>query len=236
MKKVFSLIICLILLISIIIPAYALNINQIQPDTNVIYVGITDQDVPAPEGFHTHYNGSSLIIISDEKLEGVYRNPITGRPVETTTQKTTEQTQDEPAAELPDEDQSIEYNIDHEQLIKDIFELVNQEREKNNVPALTYNKEIQDAADLRAKEASESFSHTRPDGSSCHDVIKLEYYATGENLLMADKEIATAENMMKTWMNSEGHRANILLKDFTEMAIGIYEKDNIVYATQIFLG
>jgi uncharacterized protein YkwD len=53
---------------------------------------------------------------------------------------------------------------------------------------------------------------------------------------MADKEIATAENMMKTWMNSEGHRANILLKDFTEMAIGIYEKDNIVYATQIFLG
>ena len=236
MKKVFSLIICLILLISIMIPAYALNINQIQPDTNVIYIGITDQDVPAPEGFHTHYNGSSLIIISGEKLEGVYRNPITGRPVETTTQETAEQTQDEPAAELPDEDQSIEYNIDHEQLIKDIFELVNQEREKNNVPALTYNKEIQDAADLRAKEASESFSHTRPDGSSCHDVIKLEYYATGENLLMADKEIATAENMMKTWMDSEGHRANILLKDFTEMAIGIYEKDNIVYATQIFLG
>lgn len=236
MKKVFSLIICLILLISIMIPAYALNINQIQPDTNVIYIGITDQDVPAPEGFHTHYNGSSLIIISGEKLEGVYRNPITGRPVETTTQEMTEQTQDEPAAELPDEDQSIEYNIDHEQLIKDIFELVNQEREKNNVPALTYNKEIQDAADLRAKEASESFSHTRPDGSSCHDVIKLEYYATGENLLMADKEIATAENMMKTWMDSEGHRANILLKDFTEMAIGIYEKDNIVYATQIFLG
>ena len=236
MKKVFSLIICLILLISIMIPAYALNINQIQPDTNVIYIGITDQDVPAPEGFHTHYNGSSLIIISGEKLEGVYRNPITGRPVETTTQETAEQTQDESAAELPDEDQSIEYNIDHEQLIKDIFELVNQEREKNNVPALTYNKEIQDAADLRAKEASESFSHTRPDGSSCHDVIKLEYYATGENLLMADKEIATAENMMKTWMDSEGHRANILLKDFTEMAIGIYEKDNIVYATQIFLG
>ena len=236
MKKVFSLIICLILLISIMVPAYALNINQIQPDTNVIYVGITDQDVPAPEGFCTHYNGSSLIVISGEKLEGVYRNPITGRPVETTTQETTEQTQDEPAAELPNEDQSIEYNINHEQLIKDIFELVNQEREKNNVPALTYNKEIQDAADLRAKEASESFSHTRPDGSSCHDVIKLEYYATGENLLMADKEIATAENMMKTWMNSESHRANILLKDFTEMAIGIYEKDNIVYATQIFLG
>lgn len=236
MKKIFSLVICLILLCSIGISASAINIDAIQPDTNVIYVGITGCDVPV-EGLHTHYgDGSTLVVIPGEKLEGVYTNPITGRPVETTTQETAEQTQDESAAELPDEDQSIEYNIDHEQLIKDIFELVNQEREKNNVPTLTYNKEIQDAADLRAKEASESFSHTRPDGSSCHNVIKLEYYATGENLLMADKEIATAENMMKTWMDSEGHRANILLKDFTEMAIGIYEKDNIVYATQIFLG
>ena len=231
MKKVFSLVICLLLLCSIVISASAININAIQPDTNVIYVGITDQDVPAPEGFHTHYNGSSLIIISGEKLEGVYVNPITGRSVE--------DTNDEPAEEtpsVPDEDQSIEYNIDNEKLIEDIFNLVNKAREENGVPKLTYNKEIQDAADLRAKEASESFSHTRPDGSSCHDVIKLEYYATGENLLMADKEIATAENMMKTWMDSESHRANILLKDFTEMAIGIYEKDNIIYATQIFLG
>ena len=236
MKKVFSLIICLILLISIMIPAYALNINQIQPDTNVIYIGITDQDVPAPEGFHTHYNGSSLIIIPGEKLEGVYVNPITGRSVETTTEKTTEQTQNEPAAELPNEDQSVEYNIDHEQLIKDIFELVNQEREKNNIPTLTYNKEIQEVADIRAKEAAELFSHTRPDGSSCHDIIELEYYATGENLIKADKEIATAQNLMNSWMNSKSHRDNILLKDFTEMAIGVYEKDEIVYATQIFLG
>ena len=47
---------------------------------------------------------------------------------------------------------------------------------------------------------------------------------------MADKEIATAENLVEAWMNSEGHRANILLKDFTGMAIGIYEKDSVVYA------
>lgn len=236
MKKIFSLVICLILLCSIGISASAINIDAIQPDTNVIYVGITGCDVPV-EGLHTHYgDGSTLVVIPGEILEGVYRNPITGRSVETTTQETAEQTQDEPAAELPNEDQSVEYNIDHEQLIKDIFELVNQEREKNNVPALTYNKEIQEAADIRAEEAAELFSHTRPDGSSCHDIIELEYYATGENLIKADKEVATAQNLMNSWMNSKSHRDNILLKDFTEMAIGVYEKDGIVYATQIFLG
>lgn len=237
MKQIISLIICLILLISIIVPVQALDINKIQPDTNIIYVGITDTDVPTSANFYTRQNSAELIIVPGQKLEGIYVNPITGQ----TTEKTEEQN-NEPAAEdketpsIPNEEQSIEYNINNEKLIEDIFNLVNEARKENGIPALTYNKEIQDAADLRAKEASESFSHTRPDGSSCHDVIELEYYATGENLLMADKEIATAENMMKTWMNSESHRANILLKDFTEMAIGIYEKDNIVYATQIFLG
>ena len=238
MKQIISLIICLILLISIIIPVQALDINKIQPDTNIIYVGITNTDVPAPANFYTRQNSGSLVIIPNEKLEGIYVNPITERAVEKTEDQNNEPAanKDEETPSIPDEEQSIEYNIDNEKLIEDIFNLVNKAREENGIPALTYNKEIQDAADLRAKEASESFSHTRPDGSSCHDVVELEYYATGENLLMADKEIATAENMMKTWMNSEGHRANILLKDFTEMAIGIYEKDNIVYATQIFLG
>ena len=215
MKQIISLIICLILLISIIVPVNALDISKIQPDTNIIYVGITDIDVPAPANFHTRQNSAELIIVPGQKLEGIYVNPITGQ----TTEKTEEQN-NEPAATEDKETPSIP----------------NEERKEKGIPALTYNKEIQGAADLRAKEASESFSHTRPDGSSCHDVIELEYYATGENLLMADKEVATAENMMKTWMNSEGHRANILLKDFTEMAIGIYEKDNIIYATQIFLG
>jgi len=53
---------------------------------------------------------------------------------------------------------------------------------------------------------------------------------------MADNPIATAEKMMDTWMNSEGHRNNILLADFESMAVGIYEKDGITYGVQIFLG
>ena len=242
MKKIISLIICSILLIGIIIPAYATNVDQIKPDTNVIFVGITNEEVPAPDNFYTRYNNdASLVVVfpyyreNNTYLTPAYSEEQTHEsnsdPVATEDENTNE---DVPST--PDEEQSIDYNIDHEKLIEEIFILVNKVRKENGIPELTYGKEIQDVADLRAREASESFSHTRPDGSSCHDAIKLEYYATGENLLMADKEIATAENMMKTWMKSEGHRANILLKDFTEIAIGIYEKDDVVYATQIFLG
>ena len=59
---------------------------------------------------------------------------------------------------------------------------------------------------------------------------------SGENLIQADKEIADAKNLVKTWMESEGHRANILLPEFTSVAIGIYTKDNIIYASQLFVG
>ena len=237
MKKIVSLFICLILLISIITPVYAFDASQIQPDTNVIYVGITDYDVPVPAGFRTHYNGSSLVIIPGEKLEGIYVNPITARPTEETNDLANEPAaEDEETPSIPNEEQSIEYNINDEKLIENIFNLVNDARKENGVSELTYNKEIQDAANLRAKEASESFSHTRPDGSSYYEVIEIDYNVAGENLIMADKEIATAENLMEAWMNSEGHRANILLKDFTGMAIGIYEKDSVVYAAQLFLG
>jgi uncharacterized protein YkwD len=53
---------------------------------------------------------------------------------------------------------------------------------------------------------------------------------------MADNPIATAEKMMDSWMNSQGHKDNILLADFESMAVGVYEKDNVTYAVQIFIG
>jgi len=53
---------------------------------------------------------------------------------------------------------------------------------------------------------------------------------------MADNPISEPEILLDTWMNSEGHRANILLPDFTSIAIGLYEKDDVTYAVQIFMG
>lgn len=121
-------------------------------------------------------------------------------------------------------------------LADEIFTLTNKVRADNGLGRLTYADDLQGQADIRAKECSVKFSHTRPDGSDCHSIIHKDYYVAGENLIMADKPIATPERLMDEWMHSAGHRANILLPEFTEMAVGTYEKDGVVYAVQIFLG
>lgn len=124
-----------------------------------------------------------------------------------------------------------------ESMQRAIFRLTNTVRTERGLSELAYSYRLQDAADLRARECAESFSHTRPDGSSCHSVVEeYDYRVTGENLIMADEEIALPEVMMSKWMLSEGHRSNILLPQFTELAVGVYEKDGVVYAVQIFMG
>lgn len=239
MKKFISFILCLLLLCSISVIAFATNVNAIQPDTNIIVIGVTGQDVPVVGHLPTHHNnGSSIIIISNEYLEGVYRNPITENPYpQQPTQKETETTTiDDSEITIPTESAS-DKTIDPTELGKEIFELTNKEREEYELMPLTYNDDIQAAADIRAKEIAQHFSHTRPDGSSCHTVVEdIDYYVTGENLIKADNPIATAEQMLKTWMNSEGHRNNILLADYESMAVGVYVTDDITYAVQIFLG
>ena len=232
MKKIISLLICLVLLVSIGVCAYSTNIDAIEPDTNVYIIGVTDKEVPIIGSLYTYYDGSSLIIIPQQNLEKIYVNPITNQPIEEKTQ-----TETSPAVVPEDNTQAVDYQIDKEETIEKIFELTNKARQENNLPALTYNEDIQDAADLRAKEISTKFSHTRPDGSSCHTVVeKFEYRVTGENLIMADNPISEPEILLDTWMNSEGHRANILLPDYTSIAIGLYEKDDVTYAVQIFMG
>lgn len=122
-------------------------------------------------------------------------------------------------------------------LAADLFDLTNNIRLSAGLGVLTYAYELQEAADARAYECSIQFSHTRPNGKSCHSVVDtFDYYVTGENLLRADAPLAIPEVMMSEWMTSEGHKANILLPEFTKLAIGIYETKGVVYATQIFLG
>lgn len=122
-------------------------------------------------------------------------------------------------------------------LAQELFDLTNKVRADAGLNTLTYAHDLQEAADTRAYEISVKFSHTRPDGTSCHSIVEpFDYYVTGENLMKADEPLAIPEVMMSEWMTSEGHRDNILLPEFTKLAIGICEKKGVVYAAQIFLG
>lgn len=119
-----------------------------------------------------------------------------------------------------------------------ILQLVNAERESRGLPALKLHAALCDAAQLRSREIVSNFSHTRPDGTSCFTVLKqfsiTGYAGAGENIAMGSGSKGTAESIMNGWMNSDGHRANIL-GDFTYLGVGHYTSGNSQYWVQLFM-
>lgn len=115
-----------------------------------------------------------------------------------------------------------------------VIELVNQERAKNGLAALSTNDKVQAAAEIRAKEQVQVFSHTRPNGSSCFtalDEVGATYSRAGENIAMGQK---TPEQVVEAWMNSAGHRANILSPNFKYIGAGYYNAGGTSYWSQMF--
>ena len=103
-----------------------------------------------------------------------------------------------------------------------VLELVNEERRKAGLSALAVHQGLQNAADKRAVELVSLFSHTRPNGTSCFTVLdeyNVSYRRAGENIA---EGYPTPEMVVNGWMNSSGHRANILNPEFTHLAVGHY--------------
>jgi len=229
-KRLISFLLCFILIFSLSITAFAYtDISKIQPDNyngTVIIVGDTYYNYPKEQ---------VTIIQKDTKTNTTIVIPTFIPIVEESTINNDNQSADEQSKNEDKTPQEGSYAPT--KIAEDIFILVNQARMDAEVNTVSYNnKELQDAADLRAKEIVEKFAHDRPDGTSCFTAFPGDYVVAGENIIQADEPIATANNLMKSWMESEGHKANILNPDFTQMAIGIYEKDGVVYAAQLFIG
>ena len=104
--------------------------------------------------------------------------------------------------------------------------MVNEERRKVGVAPLTLSAELQSAAAIRAEEITQKFSHTRPDGRHCNTVIPNGRYTMGENIAAGNN---TAAKVVQQWMNSPGHRANILRSEYTELGVGYVYKENSQY-------
>lgn len=111
-----------------------------------------------------------------------------------------------------------------ENYAEDVLKIINYEREKEGLDAFVLDDSLCKAADIRAKELGKSFSHTRPDGSSCFTVLtdeKIGFSTAGENIAQGQ---TSPEQVMQSWMNSSGHKANILSPDFKKIGIG-YDPD-----------
>lgn len=117
-----------------------------------------------------------------------------------------------------------------------VVRLVNAERAKAGLSALTVDAKAQAAAQVRAREQAQSFSHTRPNGSSYSTALTeagASFRASGENIAYGQK---TPEAVMNAWMNSSGHRANILSARFSAIGVGYAEVNGQAYWTQLFIG
>ena len=118
----------------------------------------------------------------------------------------------------------------------DVAALTNKARQDNGLGELAAGTE-QAAADTRARELVQNFSHTRPDGTACFTAVTGSYEYMGENIAYIQGS-ATAQDFLDLWMASEGHRANILSDRYVSMSVGVYydAASNTTYAVQIFFG
>ena len=148
-----------------------------------------------------------------------------------------------PDAEVPDNnipDTEIPDNSGSEEapeltLAEQVVALVNEERAAAGLNTLTINESAMSAALVRAKEIRQNFSHTRPNGSSFSTALKeqgLSYRGSGENIAYGQR---SPEEVMNAWMNSSGHRANILNGKYTSIGVGCYEQNGMLYWTQLFI-
>ncbi len=123
-----------------------------------------------------------------------------------------------------------------EQYALQVAIIVNRERISNGLSPLKFSNRLSEVANLRAKETETLFSHKRPNGTSCFtalDEAGIDYYYAGENIAYGQK---TPELVMKAWMNSSGHRANILSESPEYLGVGVtYNKEQSrYYWVQIF--
>ena len=118
-----------------------------------------------------------------------------------------------------------------------VIELVNKERKAAGKAALKSDDELNAVAAVRAKELAEKFSHKRPNGTSCFtalDEAGYSYMSAAENIALTYND--SADDVMEVWMDSSGHKANILSDDVAKIGVGYYEVNGKHYWVQVFAG
>lgn len=122
------------------------------------------------------------------------------------------------------------------QVAQQVIDLTNAERRRNGLPNLKADSQLSGVAQKKSEDMRQNnyFSHTSPTYGSPFDMMRdfgVTYKTAGENIAQGQQ---SAQEVVQAWMNSEGHRKNILSKDFTHIGIG-YDS-NGHHWTQMFIG
>lgn len=120
----------------------------------------------------------------------------------------------------------------------EVVRLINAERSKNGLQTLSYNWEAARVARIKSQDMINNnyFSHTSPIYGSPFKMLEsygLRFSAAAENIAYGQR---SAQEVVNSWMNSPGHRANILSRSYTHTGVGVAKKANgTLYFTQVFL-
>ena len=117
---------------------------------------------------------------------------------------------------------TVNNNSDLTQDEKEVFDLINNQRKQNGLNSLTINSEVQNVARIKAKDMVDNnyFAHNSPTYGSPFDMLKsfkISYNTAGENIAGNSSN----SGAVNAWMNSSGHRANILNGSFNQTGIGV---------------
>lgn len=122
----------------------------------------------------------------------------------------------------------------------EVVRLVNVERAKEGLAPLETFDSLTQAAEIRAQEIVQVFAHERPDGTDCFTALdetgaNRGAYTSGENIAAGS---STPAAVVEQWMNSPGHRANILSPDYTHIGVGYASASDMYhhYWVQLFVG
>ncbi|SBV91341.1 Transporter [uncultured Eubacteriales bacterium] len=118
----------------------------------------------------------------------------------------------------------------------EVIRLVNVARAQNGLAALSTNWELSRVARYKSQDMADKhyFSHTSPTYGTPFEMMKafgLTYRTAGENIAYGQR---TPQEVVTAWMNSSGHRANILNASYTQIGVGYVASGN--YWTQMFIG
>ena len=154
-------------------------------------------------------------------LQAIFDNIRGGK---TGTAETTKKEEKKAEESKPTASDATEVNFAEE-----VLRLVNEEREKAGVTPLKLDSELTKASQRRAKEITEVFDHTRPNGENFRSILDemgINSSYAGENIAVG---FSSPKGVMAAWMNSQGHRKNILNPNYNSLGVGFINEDSEKY-------
>nr|WP_281201115.1 CAP domain-containing protein [Orenia metallireducens] len=213
-----------------------LNMNKHFEDPDMIY--------PGDKVYIPNLNTTRLQALRDRLTK--YRRPETQKPEmdnnmnqkPQTPQEDMNMPEDTPQQETPQQDQAPAADASISALEQEVVRLVNVERQKQGLQPYKHNSQVSNIARRKSEDMRDKkyFSHQSPTYGSPFEMLNqfgVEFTAAGENIAKGQQ---TAAAVMNSWMNSPGHRKNILSEKFTEIGVGLAKDANgTTYWTQMFI-